>query len=116
LNQNALDNVAMVEAMAKDLAERSIHLVGMLFPQSPYFKATSVYGIEGPSTETTENINGQLKNSESSNTFFHVFDAHQMGSHDYSNGEAFDNFHLSEMGGYKFTGRFNAYVDTFLAK
>jgi uncharacterized protein (TIGR02171 family) len=116
MNQNVLDNIDMIHDIVLDLKERSIHFVGILFPQSPYFQNTSVYGIDGPSTVAAQQIIDLLKEIEKKNDHFHVYDAHLMGNHDYTDSMAFDNCHLSEKGGYKFSERFNVLIDSILTE
>ena len=116
MNQNCADNIQTLDAMARELKARSIELVAILFPQSPRFKNTPVYGFEGPLWETADEIRRQLQIMEQQNDHFHLYDANHNGDHDYAPEDFFDNCHLSDAGGRKFSIRFNALVDSILGK
>ncbi len=116
MNQYCTDNLQLVKTLAEELEQRSIHCVAILCPQSPGYRTTGAYGCYGPATATAQTIVAQLQNIADTGSFFHLYDAHQFGNHDYVESDFWDDSHLSTDGAMKFSSRFNALVDSILAR
>ncbi len=114
MNQNCEDNLLTLQEIARELSARSIHLIGVLFPQSPNYRSTECFGFEGPTRATAQEIVNRLRALEVRNDHFHLYDANLSGEHDYVPVDFFDESHLSDVGGEKFSSRFNPIIDSIL--
>lgn len=113
-NQEYLNNMNRIEAMAAFLAERKIHLILLNFPTNPAFKNTEFYGPYGPRSEVAVEIIKRLRDMEKISPFIHFYDAHNFNNHDYTDAEALDRGHLSSAGAAKLTSRIDSLVNTFI--
>jgi hypothetical protein len=72
------------------------------------------YGRYGPLLSTAEEIWADLRELEQQNPYFHFYDAHLFGWHDYQPKECYDADHLAEKGAYKLTARLDSLAHEFL--
>ena len=114
MNQNCEDNLMTLQEIARELSARSIYLIGVLFPQSPNYRSTECFGFEGPTRATAQEIISRLRTLEQQNDHFHLYDANLSGEHDYVPVDFFDECHLSDVGGQKFSSRINPVIDSIL--
>ncbi|MBD3390595.1 MAG: SUMF1/EgtB/PvdO family nonheme iron enzyme [Chitinivibrionales bacterium] len=108
------ENLVSVEALADSASARAIHLLVVNFPQSPAYANTSHMGRYGPSWTTYAQIVSRLETLESQNSYFHFYDAHAGGQHDYTAGDAFDSNHLNYTGATRLSARIDSVLQTFL--
>ncbi len=87
------------------LAGRGIHLLMVRFPQNPLYATTGMAGRYGPSDSTFALLEAWLDDQQSRNAYFHYYDAHLDGTHDYTDDEAMDASHLNSTGARKLTAR-----------
>ncbi|MBD3243337.1 MAG: SUMF1/EgtB/PvdO family nonheme iron enzyme [Chitinivibrionales bacterium] len=90
------------------LATRGIHLLMVRFPQNPLYATTGMAGRYGPSDSTFAQVEAWFDDQRNRNAYFHYYDAHRDGSHDYTDNEAFDASHLSTTGARKLTTRIDS--------
>jgi uncharacterized protein (TIGR02171 family) len=107
-------NLATIQALASELAGRGIHLLMVNFPQHPGYANTRFYGYWGPSQATGADVVADMRLLEQSNAYFHFYDAHDFGRHDYVDGEAFDHNHLCEVGARKLSVRLDSLMHGIL--
>jgi uncharacterized protein (TIGR02171 family) len=107
------ENFARVEAMARAVSARKIHLVLVNFPQSPGYKTTGYYQKQGPGWQAAADVVAQAKGLEAISPYIHFYDAYDFGNHDYSADEAHDADHLSAKGAAKLTVRLDSLVNAF---
>ena len=98
--------IGEIARLAKDCADRNVHLIGLVFPQAPQYKNTGSFGLYGIQRSVTVRILERLDSLAQANPFFHLMDENKMGNHDYTDEDAVNRDHLSEKGARKFTGRF----------
>ncbi|HKP94618.1 MAG TPA: TIGR02171 family protein [Fibrobacteria bacterium] len=110
---NYLATMARIEAFARGIAERKIHLVLLNFPTSPAYRNSDYYGAYGPRMEVGREIIRRLKALEGVSPYVHFYDAHRFGDHDYNDGDAFDSGHLDSDGAAKLTIRLDSLVNGF---
>jgi uncharacterized protein (TIGR02171 family) len=115
-NPEYLRNFRHIAEMANDLKNRQIHLIAIIFPQSPHYVNTPYFGSDGPRWELADTIITQFRDLEIANQYFHLYDAHQRGLHDYNDSEAQNWAHLSEAGAIKLTTRLKPLLDSLLTK
>lgn len=109
------ESLSLLANMAALLASRDIHLLAVAFPQAPIYRqfaldSTRYYGRYGPTLQTAEAIWQDLADLASVNPYFHFYDAHQFGLHDYVNEDSYDADHLSWIGAEKLTARVDGLV------
>jgi len=108
------ENMSILRGMTALLAGRGIHLVLVNCPQSPAYRTTPAAGRYGPSWSMYHVVLERLRAMESANPFFHLYDAHQDGNHDYADDEAANWDHLSIRGADRLGGRLDSLVSNLL--
>jgi hypothetical protein len=106
-------NLGFLAHLADTLASRGVHLLVVNFPENPGFGATGMAGRYGPSQATFSQIAAWLRSLEAANPYFHFYDAHQNGGHDYTDAEAMDMNHLNALGARKLTHRIDSLLTTY---
>ena len=106
------ENLAQLGSFAREFAERRIHVVLVILPQSPAFKDDGYYQRYGPSVATAHSILGDLRDLSELSRYTHLYDAHRFGVHDYVNGDAYDPDHLSAKGALKLSVRLDSLVNS----
>jgi uncharacterized protein (TIGR02171 family) len=106
-NPSCQQNLAAMRMIADSLRARKIHWINVNFPSSPSYKNTKAYTFWGPSRQTAQDILQALREIESTNDYFHLYDANNDGNHDYNSSDAADSYHLSAQGAAKLTSRLN---------
>jgi uncharacterized protein (TIGR02171 family) len=114
-NANYKANIARIEAFARMVAERKIHILFVNFPTSPAWRGSDYYGPYGPRKDVGMEIINRYKAMEGISPYVHFYDAHVDGNHDYTDADAFDWGHLASAGAAKLTGRLDAVIRSFLA-
>ena len=83
--------------------EKDIVLVGVIFPQSPYYKKTGSFGRYGMRRSTADSLTKVLKDWTKKYSNFMFVDENKMGNHNYADDMAYDYDHLSIPGARKIT-------------
>jgi hypothetical protein len=107
-------NLGVVRVIADTLRARGIHWIMINFPMSPNYKKIDCYCVGGVTWQTARDIILNLKQLESANEFFHMYDAHNDGNHDYGYNDFFDTHHLSGRGAAKVTARVDSIIHSIL--
>jgi len=105
--------LARMEAFAREVADRGIHVLFVNYPTHPGFKDTPYSGPYGPRIEVARKIIDRLQAMEKISPYIHFYDANNYGDHDYNDSEAFNSGHLSSAGAAKLTSRLDSLVNTF---
>jgi hypothetical protein len=105
--------LARMEAFAREVAGRGIHLLFVNYPTHPGYKDTPYYGPYGPRTVVAHKIIDRLRGMEKISPYVHVYDAQRFGDHDYGDQDAFNWGHLSSAGAVKLTARLDSLINTF---
>jgi uncharacterized protein (TIGR02171 family) len=108
------ENLAQLDSLGRELAERGIHLLLITMPQSPYYRKINYFGRYGATLQASSDIITSLRKIEQENTFFHLYDANLNGLHDYKDVDAADCNHLSVTGAHKFTKRLDSLINVIL--
>jgi len=111
------DDTVKVEYAMSDLvdiiersAKRDVVVLGVIFPQSPYYKKTGSYGRHGMRRSHAEKIIERLRGMEDEYSNFYLMDENKMGDHDYPDSLAYDYDHMNRDGGYKITARMDSVI------
>ena len=107
-HQNLIDDSkAALVSIIKEAAKRNIRVVGVIFPQSPAYAKTGVFGRYGMRRSTAKKLIRELEDLNKEYPNFVVMDENKMGEHDYSDKMAIDEDHLCYGGGVILTTRLN---------
>ncbi len=113
-DSNYIHTMDQLSNLLNELSARGIHLLVINFPVSPYYKNSSSYSTWGPSWGTATEILNHIRSLESQNPNFHFYDVNLNGNHDFSDGDANNENHLSGQGASKLTSRLNTVIDSLL--
>ena len=92
--------------------EKDVVLIGVVFPQSPYYKETGSFGRHGMRRSTADSLINVLKEWPKKYSNFVFVDENKMGNHDYTDEMAYDYDHLSYIGGQKLTAKLDSLIQT----
>ena len=112
------DNGIYAESMTRlqdliELAkEKNVVLIGVVFPQTPYYKKTGAFGRHGMRRSTADSLTKILKTWDEKYSNFVFFDENRMGDHDYSDEMAYDYDHLSFLGAQRITAKLDSLIQT----
>ncbi|MBN1578833.1 MAG: TIGR02171 family protein [Chitinispirillaceae bacterium] len=95
-----------------ELDQREIHLVLLIFPESPYYRQTNSYGKYGPNRQGGQAMVSALRALAEALPNCHFFDANNGGDHDYGDDDAWNADHLCEAGAHKFCARLDSLLMT----
>jgi hypothetical protein len=113
-DSNYINNLAEFVNLIELLSSRQIHLLAIIFPESPFYKNTDHYLRAGPSWETGMAVVAQIKSLQNEYPYFHVYDAYANGNHDYMDEDAMNWNHLCPEGARKLTLRLDTLIDSIL--
>ena len=113
-DSNYINNIALLKRLIQDLAARKVHLLMINFPESPAYKNTDHYNMDGASWPTGMAVVRQLEALQDSSPYFHFYDAYQNGNHDYTDAEAQNWNHLCPVGAAKLSTRLDSLIHTIL--
>jgi hypothetical protein len=111
---NFQQNLATIRMIADSLRDRQIHWIVVNFPVSPYYRNSAAYSVKGPSWQTAHDILDTLRKIDFANEYFHFYDANKDGNHDYDSADAYDQNHMSYLGGRKLSIRVDSIIHTIL--
>jgi uncharacterized protein (TIGR02171 family) len=115
-DSNCQQNLATITILADTLRKRGIHWIVINFPVSPFYRGTESYSYFGPTWQTAHAILQYLRDLETSNFFFHLYDANMDGNHDYGDSDAYNINHLCAQGAAKLSSRVNMVIDSILKR
>ncbi len=92
--------------------EKNVVLIGVVFPQSPYYKKTGSFGRYGMRRSTADSLISVLDGWAKKYSNFVFVDENKMGNHDYSDEMAYDYDHLSHLGGAKITAKLDSLISS----
>lgn len=101
-----------IKRLADTCAARKIHLIGIVFPQSPAYKSTGSFGLYAIQRSVAKEKLDELKAFSKQNLYFHLMDENKMGNHDYTDEMARNRDHLSSIGAAQMTKRFVQLLDS----
>lgn len=107
------DNMSKLEDIIAAAKKNDVVVVGVVFPQSPYYKKTGAFGRHGMRRSLADSLLKELKSWESEYSNFKFVDENKMGKHDYTDDDAFDYDHLSFKGAKKLTARLDSLMNSW---
>jgi len=109
-------NIRLIKDFVTILAQRNIHFLMYVTPESPWYRNTTGYGKYGASRQAGDDVVRYFTALQDSLPFFHFYDANLGGNHDYADSEANDIDHLCLVGGKKFSSRLDSVVRSILGQ
>jgi uncharacterized protein (TIGR02171 family) len=107
-------NLAAIHRVADTLRSRGVHWITVVFPFTPLYHGTDYY--ETVPRQTAYDIIQDLRQLETSNSFFHFYDAYLDGSNDYVWEDFWNWDHLSAQGAAKLSRRVNTLMDSIVVR
>ena len=101
-------NAAHMETVIESARDKGIKVIGVVFPQSPYYKKTGAYGRHGMRRSAGELLIEQIRSLEKKYDNFYLMDENKMGNHDYVDAGDYD--HLCIDGAQKFTAKLDSLI------
>ena len=102
-------NLGFMEKVIQSARDKGIKVVGVVFPQSPYYRNTGAYGRHGMRRSAGKLLIEKVGSLVQKYDNFYLMDENKMGSHDYSNmGGDYD--HLCVDGAMKFTAKLDSLI------
>lgn len=102
-------NLGFMEKIIQAAQDKGIKVVGVVFPQSPYYKNTGAYGRHGMRRSAGKLLIEKVSSLVQKYDNFYLMDENKMGDHDYSNmGGDYD--HLCVDGAQKFTAKLDSLI------
>nr|AIF26712.1 hypothetical protein [uncultured bacterium fosmid pJB84D8] len=112
-NSNFIKNaISQLTDIIEKAKEKDVAVLGVIFPQSPYYKKTGAFGRHGMRRSRALKTIETLRDMEKDYSNFYLLDENLMGDHDYPDSLAYDYDHLNSKGAYQITAR----IDTVLNK
>lgn len=105
-------NMIELEELVEIAANKGVHVIGVVFPQSPYYKQTGAYGRHGMRRSHAEQLMEEVKRIGNRHPNFTVMDENRMGDHDYPDSLAYDFDHLNAAGGEVLTSRIDSLMQS----
>jgi len=102
LIENSMDALVSI---IKEAKKRDIHVVGVIFPQSPAYAKTGAFGRYGLRRTSAKKLISQIDALSKKYPNFVLMDENNMGDHTYSNAMAIDEDHLCYGGANLFSSR-----------
>ena len=102
-------NLGFMERVIQSAQDKGIKVIGVVFPQSPYYRKTGAYGRHGMRRSAAELLIAKAASLTQKYDNFYLMDENKMGNHDYSNmGGDYD--HLCYDGAVKFTAKLDSLI------
>jgi uncharacterized protein (TIGR02171 family) len=114
IDDNCLKNLDSLRVLSQFLAQKQIHLLMVVTPESPYYRTTTAYTRYGPLRPDGEKLVAALDSMTINNPYCHFYDANKAGNHDYSDAEASDWDHLCDAGAKKLSRRLDTLIHGIL--
>ncbi len=105
-------NFNLLEKIINSAIKEHIFVVGVVFPQSPYFiKNMKVFGRYGLNLDKAKFIQEQVDALTKKYTNFYVLDEYNNGKHDYESDEFGNSDHLNLIGSQKMSIRVSKFLE-----
>lgn len=108
LDPEFTENMRLMDDLIQTVTNRGVHVVLLNSPQSPYYAQTPYAGRYGPSWNMYHIFVQKFRDRERSNHFFHFYDAHLDGHHDFVDDDAGNWDHLGANGLNKLSKRLDS--------
>ena len=111
-SENFYAALSHLENILKMAENRSVYVIGVVFPQSPNYRNTGSFGRYGIRRSEAPRLLKEIENLKTAYPHFVFWDENKMGFHDYTDIMASNRDHLSAYGAIQFTERLNILLDS----
>ena len=105
-------SLSYLESIIRDAHEKSIYVIGVIFPQSPAYRNTGSYGAYGLRRSEAPVLIERINHISDTLPNFIMIDENKMGNHDYTDEMARDRDHLATPGAEQMTHRLDSLIRT----
>ena len=109
-------NYAQLDRILKIAEQQDVVVVGIIMPQSPYYRNTGSYGRHGMRRSTARKLVSRLEDLSASMDNFVLMDENKMGNHDYLGDVSYDYDHLCWKGAKMLTIRLDSVLVSLESK
>ncbi|OIP53900.1 MAG: hypothetical protein AUK31_00760 [Fibrobacteres bacterium CG2_30_45_31] len=106
------EKLLILEKLLKLAQQNNIRVIGIIFPQSPLYAQTGMYGRHGLTRSYAVEIIARAMEMQTEYNNFTVMDENKMGAHDYTTAMAYDSDHLNSLGAVQLTTRLDSLLKT----
>lgn len=104
------DALAQLESIIEKSKKKDVLVIGVVFPQSPYYATTGAFGRHGMRRSLAEKLLERISDLDADNANFVVMDENKMGMHLYPDSMAFDFDHLNYLGGMEISAKIDSLI------
>ena len=104
------EDMKVFEKLIEKAQEKDVRIIGLVFPQSPYYKKTGAFGRHGMRRSTADSLLKVIVKWPETHSNFKYIDENKMGDHDYTDRMAFDYDHLSFVGAKRLTAKLDSII------
>ena len=98
-------NLVLLKEILAETQKHDIRVIGIIFPQNPLYASTGSFSFHGIQRSIAPTLIQELADLSKTYPNFTLMDENKMGDHDYTDGMAYDNNHLSVDGAIQMTLR-----------
>ena len=111
-SENFYVALSHLQNILKIAENRNVHVIGIVFPQSPNYRNTGSFGRYGIRRSEAPSLLKEIQDLQVEYPHFVFWDENKMGNHDYTDPMASNRDHLSHLGAEVLTARLNMLLDS----
>lgn len=104
------ENIELLKEIIAAAKKKDVTVVGLVFPQAPYYKKTGSFGRHGMRRSLAKDLLNEIEALEKTYSNFKFVDENKMGDHGYGDDMAYDYDHLSYSGAKKLTAKLDSLI------
>ena len=109
-------NLVLLKEILAETQKNDIRVIGIIFPQNPLYASTGSFSFHGIQRSIAPTLIQELADLSKTYPNFTLMDENKMGDHDYTDGMAYDNNHLSVDGAIQMTLRIRSVLASMMAQ
>lgn len=109
-------NLVLLKEILAETQKHDIRVIGIIFPQNPLYASTGSFSFHGIQRSIAPTLIQELADLSKTYPNFTLMDENKMGDHDYTDGMAYDNNHLSVDGAIQMTLRIRSVLASMMAQ
>lgn len=109
-------NLVLLKEILAETQKHDIRVIGIIFPQNPLYASTGSFSFHGIQRSIAPTLIQELADLSKTYPNFTLMDENKMGYHDYTDGMAYDNNHLSTDGALQMTLRIRSVLASMMAQ
>ncbi|MBQ3715487.1 MAG: TIGR02171 family protein [Fibrobacter sp.] len=109
-------SVVLLKEILAVAQAHNVRVLGVIFPQNPLYASTGSFSFHGIQRSIAPTLIQELADLSKTYPNFTLMDENKMGDHDYTDGMAYDNNHLSVDGAIQMTLRIRSVLASMMAQ